>query len=81
MKTLTNLTATCTESQPIAAETNAIANTQSRQGFWRRVRYAKSGSYFETSTGASVFLSLDEQFKLVEANEPLFIQPTESPKT
>jgi len=81
MKTLTNLTATCTESQPEGVPANAIINTQSQQGFWRRVRYAKGGSYFETSTGAQVFISLDEQFKLIEANEPLFVAPTVAPKT
>ena len=100
MKTLTNLTATCTViAQPaimgqtiagtkVAAIPNVaspssgdIINTQAQKGFWRRVRHAKGGSYYESSTGSSVFVPVDEMFKIVEANEPLFIQPTESPKT
>ena len=58
-----------------------IINTQAQKGFWRRVRHAKGGSYYESSTGASVFVPLAETFKMIEANEPLFIAPAEAPKT
>ena len=95
MKSLTNLTATIADSvvatpaikgavaaaSPAAISSGDIFNTQSQEGFWRRVRHAKGGSYYESSTGASVFVPLAEMFKMIEANEPLFVAPTEAPKT
>jgi hypothetical protein len=96
MKTLINLTATVSDSvvatpviagksvaasSPAIIPSGGIVNTQAQQGFWRRVRHAKGGSYFESSTGASVFVPLAETFKLIEANEPLFVAPTAAPKT
>ena len=95
MKTLTNLTATIADSvvatsaikvavvaaNPVTVPSGGIVNTQAQEGFWRRVRHAKGGSYYESSTGASVFVPLAEMFKMIEANEPLFIAPTEQPKT
>ena len=95
MKTLTNLTATVSDSvvatpairgavvaaSPAAVPSGGIVNTQAQKGFWRRVRHAKGGSYYESSTGASVFVPLAETFKMIEANEPLFVAPTAAPKT
>jgi hypothetical protein len=96
MKTLTNLTATVADSavatpviagkvvaaaSPAVVPSGGIVNTQAQEGFWRRVRHAKGGSYYESSTGASVFVPLAETFKLIEANEPLFVAPTAAPKT
>ena len=95
MKTLTNLTATISDSavaipaikgavaaaSPAAVPSGGIVNTQAQKGFWRRVRHAKGGSYYESSTGASVFVPLAETFKMIEANEPLFVAPTAAPKT
>jgi hypothetical protein len=95
MKTLTNLSATVSDSavavpaiqgrsastSPVVVPSGGIINTQAQEGFWRRVRHAKGGSYYESSTGASVFVPLAETFKLIEANEPLFIAPAEAPKT
>ena len=95
MKTLTNLTATVSDSvvatpaikgavvaaSPVAVPSGGIVNTQAQKGFWRRVRHTKGGSYYESSTGASVFVPLAETFKMIEANEPLFVAPTAAPKT
>jgi len=77
MKTISNLTGSCcnVESHVTSKGSTDIYTTRARKGFWRRTRKAKSGIYFESSSGGSVFVSEDELWKMVEAHDENLCEP------
>ena len=80
MTTLTALTAaaaTTGDSAPSPA-INEFQNTQAQAGFWRRIRSGKSGFYFESSAGGSVFIPASELWTLVEAKDANLATPASS---
>jgi hypothetical protein len=86
MKTIHTITGKCTDStaQPAPVASTDIHNTQAQKGFWRRKRVAKSGTYYESSTGGSVFISTADEWAMVEAHEPKCCvppKPAEPPKS
>jgi len=81
MKTITNITCACGENQSTVSTPNPgdIHTTQSKKGFWRRTRKAKSGMYFESSSGGSVFVSEDDLWKMVEPHDAALCEPQAKP--
>ena len=43
--------------------------------FMRQAREAADGWYFESTSGAKVFVPREELYKLIEAHDPLFAIP------
>lgn len=72
MKIIKSITGQCEDSSnaPDKPAAKDVVNTQSQKGFWRRKRVAKNGTYYESSSGGSVFISIDEEWALAEAHEP-----------
>ena len=75
MKTLHTFSAKCDENGTPAPTDNRLAVTQAQTGFWRRIRATANGLVFESSSNVQVFVTHDELWKLVEANEPRLAQP------
>ena len=77
MKMLSNLSAAVSDlSSPLDATRNQGARSvQSQAGFWRHIRFTKSGPYFESSAGGRVFIPESELWKLAEQHDANLVTP------
>ena len=79
MKILSNLSAVATETDtPISSNAFGVDNVQSQQGFWRKLNCSKDSITMKSSDGGMVQISIDELWKLGEANDAKLKVPVAS---
>lgn len=77
MTSLCKLTATANvTAKPSAHIGTPVHNTQSKKGFWRRIRHSQGLITAESSTGGSVELPISEIWALLESVDPKLKVPT-----
>lgn len=71
MKTITGLTGSVSAAAVAQAHIQpTVSNTQSKKGFWRRIRHSKNLITAESSTGGLAQISTDDLWTLLESADP-----------